>query len=483
MKNSRYVFSINEADIEKLKRFERQHRNCPRGMAADKYSYTFIPTSLGMAIKVKCSCGQKLTLGDFLDNNDKPYDDEKTRPLSRQDLINEKFEEAALRIIGLKESRISRVAFGMEQSFEMIYVYSIGVAAYADERISKAILFKVRLDKNYVWIQNYHGNDAEKIKLFFDHFEKNIRKEIKKYDCTNQRLLDELYPRQKERRLKKMAREDNVAVFEDTEKLCKENERLSEAVNTSLMNQQIILEKDTLGEVARDRYSDKAKLVVSMKRSYEAAKAYKGTRTAVHNFASATNPGGGVKKGSGAQEECLCRCSTLYFNLDTKDAWSKFYTPHRAAKAPIHNSDIIYTPEVIVFKTDTAYPLKLQEKDWYKVDVITCAAPNLKLNPTNEFNPGDGNKQVKITDNELLAIHEKRLRRILDVAVLNGVESIVLGAFGCGAFRNKPEVVALAAKNVLKDYLHSFKNIEFAVYCRPNDDRNFKVFERTLGKI
>lgn len=280
-----------------------------------------------------------------------------------------------------------------------------------------------------------------------------------------------------------MAKEDNVAVFKDTEKLCKENGRLSEAVNKSLLNQQIIMEKDTLGEVARDRYSDKAKLVVSMKRSYEAAKAYKGTRIAVHNFASATNPGGGVKKGSGAQEECLCRCSTLYFDLDTNEAWSKFYTPHRAAKNPIHNSDIIYTPDVIVFKTDTAYPLKMQEKDWYQVDVITCAAPNLKPNPTNQFNPGDGDKQVKITDSELLAIHEKRLHRILDVAVINGVESIVLGAFGCGAFKNRPEVVALAAKNVIKDYLHSFKNIEFAVYCRPNDDRNYKVFERTLGKM
>jgi len=132
-------------------------------MAADKYSYTFIPTSLGMAIEVKCSCGQTLSLGDLLVNIDRPYDEEKTRPLSRQDLINERFEEAALRIIRPKEPRISRVAFGTEQSFEMIYAYSIGVAAYADERISQAILFKVRLDKNNVWIQNYHGDDAEKI--------------------------------------------------------------------------------------------------------------------------------------------------------------------------------------------------------------------------------------------------------------------------------------------------------------------------------
>ena len=62
----------------------------------------------------------------------------------------------------------------------------------------------------------------------------------------------------------------------------------------------------------------------------------------------------------------------------------------------------------------------------------------------------------------------------------DGAEAIVLGAFCCGAFQNKPEVVALAAKNVFKNYIHAFKNIEFAVYCSPRDDRNYKVFERSL---
>ena len=79
-----------------------------------------------------------------------------------------------------------------------------------------------------------------------------------------------------------------------------------------------------------------------------------------------------------------------------------------------------------------------------------------------------------------MQIHEQRLTRILDVAVSNGVETVILGAFGCGAFQNKPEVVALAAKNVIKNYLQLFKNIEFAVYCSPNDDRNYKAFERAM---
>ena len=122
----------------------------------------------------------------------------------------------------------------------------------------------------------------------------------------------------------------------------------------------------------------------------------------------------------------------------------------------------------------------MPEADWYKVDVITCAAPNLRDKPSNRFNQGDGVKKAKISDKELLLIHEKRLRRILDIAVAEGDEVIILGAFGCGAFLNNPEVVALAAKNVIKEYLNAFKVIEFAVYCGPKDNRNFKTFERVL---
>ena len=60
----------------------------------------------------------------------------------------------------------------------------------------------------------------------------------------------------------------------------------------------------------------KERIVVSQKRTFDAASEYKGMKTAVHNFASATNPGGGVVRGANAQEECLCRCSGLYFNLN-----------------------------------------------------------------------------------------------------------------------------------------------------------------------
>lgn len=277
-----------------------------------------------------------------------------------------------------------------------------------------------------------------------------------------------------------MGRVENVEIFKDTERLCKTNARLAESVKKSTEGQKLILEGDSLPEHTLMIYEETAKVTVSKKRTYEAASAYKGGRVAVHNFASASNPGGGVVRGSGAQEECLCRCSGLYFNLNVQSMWDGFYTPHRNAHDPIHNDDIIYTPDVVVFKSDTASPRLLPEKDWYAVDVITCAAPNLRPNPSNPMNPSDG-KTVRVSDKELLMLHEKRLKRILDVAVAEGVDTIILGAFGCGAFMNNPEVVALASKNVLQDYLHAFKNIEYAVYCRPDDDKNFRIFERVLG--
>lgn len=277
-----------------------------------------------------------------------------------------------------------------------------------------------------------------------------------------------------------MGRYENVEVFQDTESLCKTNNRLAESVKKSTENQKLILETDALPEQDLHLYEESAKLVISKKRSYEAAAGYKGMKVAVHNFASASNPGGGVVNGATAQEECLCRCSGLYFNLNTPTMWDGFYTPHRNAHNPLHNDDIIYTPDVTVFKSDTAYPRLLPESDWYEVNVITCAAPNIRSRPSNSYNTGDGQQSVWITDEKLYEIHEKRLRRILDVAVSEGNEVVILGAFGCGAFMNDPSVVAKAAKDVIADYMYAFKNIEFAVYCSPRDESNFRTFERVL---
>lgn len=278
-----------------------------------------------------------------------------------------------------------------------------------------------------------------------------------------------------------MGREENVLIFQDTERLSKTNGKLNADLKASASGQKLILETDALEKPNLNIYDEPAKVIVSKKRTFEAAKAYRDNKVAVHNFASASNPGGGVVRGSTAQEECLCRCSYLYFCLNSPDMWDGFYTPHKQARNPLHNDDIIYTPEVTVFKSDTNNPALLPENEWYKVNVITCAAPNLRAMPSNKNNTGDGKKAAKISDKEMLEIHEKRLRRILDVAVSEGIDTVILGAFGCGAFMNKANIVAYAAKNVIKDYMHAFKNIEFAIYCSPQDDTNYKTFRLIEG--
>ena len=278
-------------------------------------------------------------------------------------------------------------------------------------------------------------------------------------------------------------REMNRNIFQDTERMCKMDVEISDATKSSVSNQHFIAENEEIAIPELNIYKKNANVIVSKKRTYEAAAAYKENHVAVHNFASASNPGGGVVNGAGAQEECLCRCSNLYFCLNTPDMWGMFYMPHRAAHDPIHNDDIIYTPDVVVFKTDTDYPELMDRYSWYKVDVITCAAPNLRENPSNKYNSGDGTSAVTLSDKELQTLHEKRLRRILDSAVMNHADTVILGAFGCGAFRNEPKVVATAAANVVKDYMHAFENIEFAVYCSPRDDSNFRAFDSVLNSL
>jgi len=77
----------------------------------------------------------------------------------------------------------------------------------------------------------------------------------------------------------------------------------------------------------------------------------------------------------------------------------------------------------------------MAESGWYSVDIITCAAPNLRQNPSNSYNTGDGSNSAQITREELIEVHEKRLRRILEVALMEDRDTIILGAFGCGAFQ------------------------------------------------
>lgn len=280
-----------------------------------------------------------------------------------------------------------------------------------------------------------------------------------------------------------MGRPENIEVFENTMEMCRTEPALASAIKAANSAQSLIPESQPVAFSA-DGKSGKANITVSRKRTLEAASDYAraGKKVCVLNFASASNPGGGVKNGSSAQEEAICRCSTLYSSLIQNEMWGGFYGPHRNSGDPLHNDDCIYTPGVVVFKTDTNYPRAMPQSDWYSVNVITCAAPNLREKPSNSMNY-DGSTAVKISDADLKKLHEKRMERILSIAALNGNDVVILGAFGCGAFMNPPEVVADGMIPAIEKYRECFETIELAVYCSPRDDTNFRVFDRVMKRL
>lgn len=278
-------------------------------------------------------------------------------------------------------------------------------------------------------------------------------------------------------------RETYKAIFEDTMQLCQTKELLKNAVAVSNQNQYIVRDQTVVKTDQTKRYEHPAKILVSKKRSLEAAgnKEYEGMKVCVHNFASATNPGGGVVNGASAQEECICRCSTLYPSLSEEAMWKEFYQQHllqikQGKMDPTYNDDCIFTPGVVVFKTDDDQYRLIAEDAWYRVDVLTCAAPNLRQNPSNAMNPGSGANVSGISVAQLRALHKKRLQKMLSIAKKEKEEVLILGAFGCGAFRNPAWVVSEVFHEVIQEFLYDFRVIEFAVYCRPRDMANYEAF-------
>ena len=276
-------------------------------------------------------------------------------------------------------------------------------------------------------------------------------------------------------------RTKNAEIFRDTERRYTSDPALMSAVQQSTNNQVFIAETENVS-VPSAYKTENAKVIVSGKRSLEAAEVYarQEKKVCVLNFASATNPGGGVVNGSSAQEECICRCTTLYPCLNTDAMWNAFYKPHRKVSNLLYNNDCIYTPGVCVFKSDTNFPETLPKNEWWSVNVLTCAAPNLREHPSNAMNPYAGDTAVKITSAELEKLLMKRIRRIFEITIANGNEVLILGAFGCGAFRNPPEIVAKVFNAVMQDYLCYFDTIEYAVYHTEREVANYESFRRIL---
>ncbi|UGT43146.1 TIGR02452 family protein [Nocardia yamanashiensis] len=188
------------------------------------------------------------------------------------------------------------------------------------------------------------------------------------------------------------------------------------------------------------------------------------TAIAVLNFASARNPGGGYLGGARAQEEDLCRSALLYRSLlEAPD----YYAAHRASSDLRYSHRVIYSPDVPVIR-DERSELAAQP---FPLSFLTSPAPNAgQLALRN-----DG---VPVPVAEILI---ERATRVLAVAARHEVRTLVLGAWGCGVFRNDPAEVAAAFDQGLRTNGAAFDHVTFAVWDRSPISANRAAFESRFG--
>ena len=190
----------------------------------------------------------------------------------------------------------------------------------------------------------------------------------------------------------------------------------------------------------------------------------KNNKIAVLNFASFKNPGGMFYNGSSAQEESLCHESFLY-NVLKRFENSYYKENKKHLNRALYQDRCLYSPSVVFQRGDTLV----------ECDVITCAAPNKKA----------AQKYQNVTDEENLKVLKNRIKFIFNVANMQNVETLILGAFGAGVFGQDPKEVASCFMAELATKKYNFKNVIFAV-PRKNDDRfdqfnkNYYEFEKVM---
>ncbi len=167
-------------------------------------------------------------------------------------------------------------------------------------------------------------------------------------------------------------------------------------------------------------------------------------------MASHSKPGGGVKNGAIAQEEDLFRKSNYFEATD-----EKLY--------PLGMTEAIYSPIVHIIKDNNHKLLENPVK-------VSCLAVAALDHPflTKDKIPNYASK----LDYEIMC---QKIEMMFQIAILNGHHTLVLGAFGCGAYRNPPSVVAAIFKLYVEKYKYFFKTIGFAVLCGSNNT-NFEIF-------
>ena len=187
-------------------------------------------------------------------------------------------------------------------------------------------------------------------------------------------------------------------------------------------------------------------------------------RIAILDFASYKNPGGGYMRGCVAQDEIVCANTNLYNIISSQKFMAEFYEYNgKHLNNGAYSNRHIYVPSVVVIRPGTY--------NYFTVDVINCAAPNRThaLRYNNDILP------------ELDKAMTSRIDQVLYTAYKHEVTTLVLGAFGCGVFKNDPDFVAKEFMHLLTTkYKGVFARVVFGV---PDaSSKNYMAFAKYITK-
>lgn len=191
-----------------------------------------------------------------------------------------------------------------------------------------------------------------------------------------------------------------------------------------------------------------------------------GLDVAALDFASATRPGGGFLGGAQAQEEDLARCSSLY---DCLSSCPEYYDANRACGTSLYTDHLIYSPRVPFFRDER---LELVPDPFF-VSILTSPAPDA----------GDVRAREPLAASRIDDVLYERGRNILLVAREHGHRVLVLGAWGCGVFRNDPETVAAMWHYHLHkpEFAGAFDRVVFAIRIIVPNDVKLRIFKEQFG--
>ncbi len=187
----------------------------------------------------------------------------------------------------------------------------------------------------------------------------------------------------------------------------------------------------------------------------------------VMNYANAHHAGGGFMLGANAQEEALCRCSTLYASIRSDKA-AEMYRWNNTHLSSTESDYMLLSQNVAVFRDDHLALLA----EPFPAGVITAPAPNRR------------GAAVFASSQTIKETFLRRIRIILRIAAKYGYRDLILGAWGCGAFGNDPKTVAEAFRTALTEDGTGtlFDNAVFAVYGSETG-RNYTAFRAVFSDM